>query len=304
MSDLSIAAIPRKRGAPDVVCRLGDEVVHRDQMHPGKQADRKRFCDAVHKAVPAIELDEVDAKLIFLADDLDKQNGEQDEPQFDLCGAAEIDVSRIARLCGMRCPSEVLNLKWSDIIWDKDKIRIDSPKTGLRFCPLFPELRPILDRAHFEAPDGATFCVQRYRKGYNPATTMATIIQRAGHEAWPKLFTNCRSTRRTELERVFPNHVVNKWLGHSAKTAEKHYLQVQECDWSNGASKPTVELRGNAGGNTGGNTLGNMGAHAGIEAQKKLVKTGAMVFTGCGIAAETTPQGASGSSPVPSAHVS
>ncbi len=34
-----------------------------------------------------------------------------------------------------------------------------------------------------------------------------------------------------ELQEVFPDHVVNKWLGHSGKVAEKHYLQVTDEHW-------------------------------------------------------------------------
>ena len=38
-------------------------------------------------------------------------------------------------------------------------------------------------------------------------------------------------TRRTELQERFPDHVVNRWMGHSGKVAEKHYLQVTEEHW-------------------------------------------------------------------------
>ena len=125
------------------------------------------------------------------------------------------------------------------------------PFFHVRYSPNSGRFWTDLSSKHQTVPPSASSDTGR---GTTRATTMATIVKRAGHEPWPKLFINCRSTRRTELERVFPNYVVNTWLGHSAKTAEKHYLQVQECDWSNGASKPTVELRGNAGGNTRGNT--------------------------------------------------
>ena len=73
-------------------------------------------------------------------------------------------------------------LKWSDVLWDQKKLRIDSPKTGLQFCPIFPELAPIPEAEFDAAPEGATFCEQRYRQGYTPATTMKKIIERAGHE--------------------------------------------------------------------------------------------------------------------------
>ena len=49
---------------------------------------------------------------------------------------------------------------------------------------------------------------------------------------WPKLLYNLRSSRRTELQELFPDHVVNKWLGHSGQVAERHYLQVTDEHWS------------------------------------------------------------------------
>jgi integrase len=138
----------------------------------------------------------------------------------------------LARFAGMRCPSEVLGLKWTDVLWDTGRLRIDSPKTGLRFCPIFPELLPILLSAAELAPKGAVYCVGRYRSGEtNLRTQLLRILGRAGVAPWPKLFVNLRSTRRTELQESFPDHVVNNWLGHSGKVAEKHYLQVTEDHW-------------------------------------------------------------------------
>ena len=214
-------------------------------------------------------------------------------------------IFALARYGGMRCPSEVLTLKWSDVLWDQEKLRIDSPKTGVRFCPIFPELAPILEAAFDAAPEGATFCVQQYRHGYNPATTMKKLIERAGHEPWPKLFINCRSTRRTELQRQYPDHVINKWLGHSSAVAEKHYLQVTADDWAEGATRTTVSEVGQTvpsvgdyerpandfGGNAGGNRHAVSGGHSGPRAQKKPAKARLRASTSFGIAAKATPQG-------------
>ena len=155
-------------------------------------------------------------------------------------------IFALTRFGGFRCPSEVTALKWSDVLWDVNKLRIDSPKTGLRYCPIFPELRPILDAAYHDAPEGATFCVQRYRASANLGTQLKRIIKNAAQKPWPKLFVNLRSTRRTELQECFPSHVVDDWLGHSSKTAEEHYLQVTSDHWDLGAC---LETGGNAGGN-------------------------------------------------------
>jgi len=137
----------------------------------------------------------------------------------------------LARYAGLRCPSEVLGLKWTDVDWDAGRLRIDSSKTGLRFCPMFPEIRAVLTETFDCASDGAVYCVAKYRANDNLRTQFGRILERASVVPWPKLFVNLRSTRRTELQESFPDHVVNKWLGHSGKVAEKHYLQVTDEHW-------------------------------------------------------------------------
>ena len=148
-------------------------------------------------------------------------------------------IFSLARWGGLRCPSEVLALKWSDVDWEKGRLRIDSPKTGLRSCPMFPEIRKALEEA-FD-PE-SIYCVNRYRSGeQNLRTQFGRILKVANVKPWPKLFVNLRSTRRTELQEQFPDHVVNRWMGHSGKVAEKHYLQVTDEHWER-ASKPSPVL--------------------------------------------------------------
>jgi integrase len=132
----------------------------------------------------------------------------------------------LARFGGLRCPSEVTRLKWSDI---GERIRIDSPKTGLRYCPLFPELRAALN----EVERIGERVVEPLSIDGNLGTQFKRLLS---VPAWPKLFNNLRSTRRTELQEMFPSHVVDAWLGHSSKTAEDHYLQVTEEHWNGGCT--------------------------------------------------------------------
>ena len=152
----------------------------------------------------------------------------------------------LARFGGLRTPSEPRELKWSDIDWDRKRIRVTSPKTeyygkGHRAIPLFPELEPLLSEMFEQAADGAVYVLPKLqKKGYNPATHMSRIIVRACGECWPKTFQNCRSTRQTELAQEFPSHVITKWIGNSAKIAEQFYLQVTPEHFEK-ALKPTVQ---------------------------------------------------------------
>ncbi|HMO94407.1 MAG TPA: phage integrase SAM-like domain-containing protein [Pirellulaceae bacterium] len=145
-------------------------------------------------------------------------------------------IFALARFGGLRCPSEVLGLKWSDVDWEGGKLRIDSPKTGLRFCPLFPELRAVLSEAFGLAADGSVYIVNRYQGSTNLGPQFGRIIERVGVPVYPKLFVNLRSTRRTELQEQFPDHVINSWLGHSSAVASKHYLQVTDDHWASAVS--------------------------------------------------------------------
>ena len=45
---------------------------------------------------------------------------------------------------------------------------------------------------------------------------------------WPRVFHNLRASRQTELENVFPTHVVCEWLGNTESVAREHYLRVTE----------------------------------------------------------------------------
>jgi integrase len=141
----------------------------------------------------------------------------------------------LSRWGGLRCPSEHLALKWGDVDWARSRIRVSSPKTehhegkAFRWLPIFPELRPHLEAAFHQAPDGAEWVISRYRgSNTNLRTRLERIIHRAGLEPWPKLFQNLRATRQTELAETFPSHVVCEWIGNTQAVAARHYLQVTE----------------------------------------------------------------------------
>ncbi|WP_146601263.1 tyrosine-type recombinase/integrase [Novipirellula aureliae] len=203
-------------------------------------------------------------------------------------------IFALARFAGLR-RCEVLALTWADVLWDVDRLRIDSPKTGLRFCPIFPELMPFL-RASFEAaPDGANRCIQRYHRLANLGTQLNRIIESAGLVPWEKTFGNLRATRRTELQERYQDHVVNSWMGHSSKTAAKHYLQVTDDHWAAGATAETgepIDTDSIYGGLVGGLINADQDASREITEHEKTRKT--LGFTGSGFVRVTplaTPQG-------------
>jgi len=149
----------------------------------------------------------------------------------------------LSRFGGLRCPSEHLALTWADVDWERDRFRVTSSKTehyegkAERWVPIFPELRPYLEEAFELAQDGAQYVINRYRdRNSNLRTQLNRIIRRAGLEPWPKLFQNLRASRETELAEAFPVHVVCAWIGNTERIAAKHYLQVTEDHFAQGAA--------------------------------------------------------------------
>lgn len=146
------------------------------------------------------------------------------------------DLSMVINLCrygGLRCPSEVLTLRWKDIDWATNRILVQSPKgekhgKGVRPMPLFPELLEPLRQAQSLADKDPVFVIKRYRDKdkTNLRTHLTKILKKLGIEPWPRLFHNLRASRETELASKFPIQVVTAWLGNSPIVALLHYLQT------------------------------------------------------------------------------
>ena len=165
------------------------------------------------------------------------------------------------RLTGCRAPSEVHDLRWSDLNFADSTITIRSPKTkhlggrhAVRLCPMFPELRPYLeDLAELVCPGINVALSERVfpfvKDGStNLRTPILRMIELAGMQQWPKLINNLRSSRETELLDSFPVKDVCDWLGNSPAIVAKHYAQARVEIADLAKSKSTVGFEGsNAG---------------------------------------------------------
>jgi integrase len=160
----------------------------------------------------------------------------------------------LARYGGLRIPSEALSLRWCDIDWEKQRIRVTAPKTehhenrGTRDIPIFPELVQPLQEAWDQAEEGDEFVISRHRPqsvinaagnwhGVNFRTQFTKIIRRAGFEPWPRIWQNLRSSRETELASDHPLHVVCAWIGNTERIAARHYLQVTDAHFEKALHK-------------------------------------------------------------------
>jgi integrase len=220
--------------------------------------DFKRHLCAQHSAAYVAKIvlrarqffkDAVDGELLLRSPFSKVKAGTQKNPQrLRFVSRAVIDkaiahapdiewklIIAFARYGGVRVPSEILALRWNDVLWEQSKILIRASKTEhhvgkeSRLIPLFPELKSYLLQAFEQAEDGAVYVITRYR---NPSVNLRTqflrILAKAGIEPWPKLFQNLRSSRQTELTEAWPAHVVCAWIGNSEVVARDHYLQITD----------------------------------------------------------------------------
>ena len=149
-------------------------------------------------------------------------------------------IVALARYGGLRCPSDVLALTWGDVRWDEGKFRVKSPKTeksankGIRWVPIFPELKPHLEAMFDAAEPGTVHVINRTRNdGVNLRQQLERIIYRGTDlEQWPRLFQNMRASCETDLASKYGVYLATKWCGNSAGVANAHYLQVTDADFA------------------------------------------------------------------------
>jgi integrase len=145
-------------------------------------------------------------------------------------------IIALCRFAGVRCPSEIVNLRWGDVNWERGRLAVRSPKTeaheghAFRIVPMAPEVRPILERLFHAAPVGSELVVPSLGDARTNLRTMfLRILARAGVAPYPRPFQNMRASCATDWVERFPNHVAAGWLGHSPLVAAQHYLQTRDA---------------------------------------------------------------------------
>jgi len=154
----------------------------------------------------------------------------------------------LARLAGLRVPSETHLLTWTDVDFEKSQLSVFAPKTERfekhrrRPVPVTPPLMKLLEQAFEAAPEGQKLVISLSRN--NLHRIMRGIVRRAGFEPWPRLFQALRQSCDTEWKQTYPAYAVDAWLGHSGRVSEKHYLMIPEELWkkvAEGAAKSAAE---------------------------------------------------------------
>ncbi|QKK10199.1 MAG: site-specific integrase [Planctomycetota bacterium] len=135
----------------------------------------------------------------------------------------------LARLAGLRTPSETSLLTWDDIDWEAGLMRVRSPKTERhagheqRTVPIVPRLMELLEKRRAECDDDDDQLVT-IRSAGGRRRKMLAMMEAAGVEPWDQTWQTLRRSREVEWmnEGIAP-YLVCKWLGHTLTVSARHY---------------------------------------------------------------------------------
>lgn len=169
---------------------------------------------------------------------------DQIEKLFKVCDPTWKAIVTLCRFGGLRCPSEVLTLRWQDIDTEKGTMTILAPKNehhdggGVRVCPLFPEVRsaieslPRVDEYVIDKPIyRAKANTPKGWRNVNLRTQFLKLLEKADVKPWPRLFHSMRASCQTELEGRFGLPAACAWLGNTESVARESYLLVFSDKW-------------------------------------------------------------------------
>ncbi len=159
----------------------------------------------------------------------------------------------LARLAGLRCPSETHTLTWVDVDWDRARLNVRSVKTERhekhrrRLVPIVPRLMRVLQDAFDATPEGEPRIVPLSRN--NLHRTLRAILKRAEVTPFDRAYQVLRQSCETEWAQESPQHAVSAWLGHSESVSRKHYLMVPDELFERAAKNAAVGFRTDSQGN-------------------------------------------------------
>ena len=132
------------------------------------------------------------------------------EQRFNAEAEESADFVEFLGLSGLG-NSEAAALKWGDIDWKREKIRIYRNKTDRGFeIPIFPQLKPLLEKLKQKNEDAnpLIFQMKSGKKSIAAACTRLKLPHYS-HRSFRRMFIT------QAIERSIPFHVVASWQGHS-----------------------------------------------------------------------------------------
>ncbi|MBQ9799354.1 MAG: site-specific integrase [Thermoguttaceae bacterium] len=152
------------------------------------------------------------------------------------CDDAELRaLFALYRIGGLRF-SEAFEARWEDVDWEGERFTVRSPKTAKsgkdrRVIPLFTELRRQLETLRSQKGVKSTGLIATRYTSNSTYSAIRQMIMKAGVPLWERLIQNLRSSRANEIYREFGELAESAWIGHSARTAQNHYLHLLESDF-------------------------------------------------------------------------
>ena len=136
-------------------------------------------------------------------------------------------LASLARLAGLRAPSETHALTRGDIAFDAARMTVRASKTNsTRIVLIQTRLMSILLEAHELADSGKDRVVGLSKN--NLHRTVKATLSRIDVTPWNDLFQQLRRDCETDWSMIAPAHATAEWLGHSENVSRKFYLQTTD----------------------------------------------------------------------------
>lgn len=138
----------------------------------------------------------------------------------------------LGRFAGLRLPSELLDLRWTDIDLDRLVMRIRSPKlrnrpASVRDVPVMPEAQQALLRARQSA--ASEYVMPKLRLHKNLGTRAKRLLSKVGINPWVKPIQNLRASAETDSMNERGIETATAWCGNSQRVAIAHYHRVRKA---------------------------------------------------------------------------
>lgn len=156
----------------------------------------------------------------------------------------------LSRYGALRIPSEIVELRWTDIDWARREMMVVSPKTAStgkvsRVVPIFPKLFRVLESAYPKRDQNSEFILPQLRCHSNLNVRLRRSIAAAGVPAYPKVTHNLRASCITDW--IAQGHSpadVAEWAGHSPKVLFDHYIRKRGTGIASRAALAAAKIDG------------------------------------------------------------
>jgi len=142
----------------------------------------------------------------------------------------------LSRFGGLRVPSELAPLEWSDVDWERGRLRVRSPKTEHheghedRVIPIWPEIMEELQSCWDATEPGEKHVFPMIQDKSNSWCRKYVVqaIKKAKVQTWPKLFNAMRASAIHDARlRGFSKEAIDSWFGNSDKVRVSNYQTTE-----------------------------------------------------------------------------